>query len=184
MRSLDLEDLACRRELLEVFELKSLWHEDQSNHYCVDWVNAYEARLSRDKTLEAAGLTGIPRRSIFDTVEYRLLKELGSPGLIVEPPKHRTSIVRIRVAITAQLRTVEKLSEPMNMVLHGTAYMSPNLSEDPRYRMSYGTSKLAKALAVYDRSDPGAARVIIVAGSDFHGTSSKLFWCICFQGRK
>ena len=30
--------------------------------------------------------------------------------------------------------------------------------------------------AVYDRSDPAAARVIIVAGSDFEGTSPKLFW--------
>ena len=35
---------------------------------------------------------------------------------------------------------------------------------------------MAKTLAVYDRSDPGAARVIIVAGSDFEGTSPKLFW--------
>ena len=29
---------------------------------------------------------------------------------------------------------------------------------------------------MYDRSDPGAARVIIVAGSDFEETSPKLFW--------
>ena len=35
---------------------------------------------------------------------------------------------------------------------------------------------MAKTLAVYDRSDPGAARVVIVAGSDFEGTSPKLFW--------
>ena len=28
---------------------------------------------------------------------------------------------------------------------------------------------------MYDRSDPGAARAIIVAGSDFEGTSPKLF---------
>ena len=33
---------------------------------------------------------------------------------------------------------------------------------------------MAKTLAVYDRSDPGAARVIIVGGSDFAGTSPKL----------
>ena len=31
-------------------------------------------------------------------------------------------------------------------------------------------------LASYYRSDPGAARAIIVAGSDFEGTSPKLFW--------
>ena len=35
---------------------------------------------------------------------------------------------------------------------------------------------MAKTLAVYDRSDPGAARVIIVADSDFERTSPKLFW--------
>ena len=35
---------------------------------------------------------------------------------------------------------------------------------------------MAKTLAVYDRSDPGAARVIIVVGSDFEGKSPKLFW--------
>ena len=35
---------------------------------------------------------------------------------------------------------------------------------------------MAKTLAVYDRADLAAARVIIVAGSDFEGTSPKLFW--------
>ena len=35
---------------------------------------------------------------------------------------------------------------------------------------------MAKTLAVYDRADPAAARVIIVAGSDFEGTSPKMFW--------
>ena len=34
-------------------------------------------------------------------------------------------------------------------------------------------SQLAKARAAYDCSEPGAA---IVAGSDFAGTSGKLFW--------
>ena len=37
-------------------------------------------------------------------INYRPLKLLGSPGLIVEPPKHRTSIARIRLATPAQLR--------------------------------------------------------------------------------
>ena len=31
-------------------------------------------------------------------------------------------------------------------------------------------------MTVYDRADPAAARVVIVAGSDFEGTSPKLFW--------
>ena len=36
VKDLDLEDLACRHEIVEVLELKSLLHEDLSNHYCVD----------------------------------------------------------------------------------------------------------------------------------------------------
>ena len=139
---------------MEVLGLTSLPHEDLSNHYCVDWLKAHEAHISRDKTLEIADLTEIPEKSIIGSVNYRPLKELVSPGLIVEPPKHRTSFVRIP----------------------DTAYMGPKLSEIPRYGKSYGTSELAKTPAVYDRSDPGAARVIIVAGSDFDGTSPKLLW--------
>ena len=54
--------------------------------------------------------------------------------------------------------------------------MGPKLADDPRYGRSCGTSQLAKTLAVYDCSDPGAARAIIMAGSDFEGTSPKLFW--------
>ena len=60
--------------------------------------------------------------------------------------------------------------------LPDTAYLGAKLAEDPRYGRSCGTSQLAKSLAVYDRSDPGAARAIIVAGLDFEGTSPKLFW--------
>ena len=86
---------------------------------------------------------------------------------MVEPPEHRTSIARIRVAIPAQLRSVDKLLEPKTMGLPDTAYMSVKRAEDPRYGRSCRTSQLAKTLAVYDRSDPGAARAIIVAGSDF-----------------
>ena len=71
---------------------------------------------------------------------------------------------------------VEKPLEPDNMGLPDAAYGVPKLAEDPRYGKHCGSSQLAKTLAVYDRSDPGAARVIIVAGSDFEGTSPKLFW--------
>ena len=80
------------------------------------------------------------------------------------------------MAIPAQLRVVDKLLEPKSMGLPDTAYVGAKLAEDPRYGISCGTSQLAKTLAVYDRSDPGAARAIIVAGSDFEGTSPKFFW--------
>ena len=150
--------------------------EDLSNHYCVDWLKAHEAHFYRAKTLETADLTGISQRSIMGPINYRPLKELGSPGFIVEPPKHRTSVARIRVAIPAQLRAVDKLLDPKSMGLPDTAYMGAKLAEDPRYGRSYGTSRPAKILASFDRSDPGAARAIIVAGSDFEGTSPKLFW--------
>ena len=109
-------------------------------------------------------------------VNYRPLKQLRSPGLIVEPPKHRTSIARISMAILAQLRIVEKLLRPKRMGIPDTGYMGPKLDNDPRYGRFCGTSQLAKTLAVYDRSDPGAARAIIMAESDIEGTSPKLFW--------
>ena len=103
IKDLDLEDLACRQELAEVLGLKNVSHEDLSRHHCVDWIKAHEAHFSRAKTLETADLTGIPQKSIMGPVNYRPLKQLGSPGLIVEPPKHRTGIARIRVTIPAQL---------------------------------------------------------------------------------
>ena len=49
VKDLDMEDLACRLELLEVWELKSLSHEDLSNHYCADWLKAHEARFLETK---------------------------------------------------------------------------------------------------------------------------------------
>ena len=113
-------------------------------------------------------MTGISQKSIMGPINYRPLKELGSPGLIVEPPKHRTSIARIM--IPAQ---VDKLLELKIMGLPDTANMGAKPVEDPGYGRSCGVSQLAKRLAVYDQSDPGA---IIVSGSDFEGTSPKLFW--------
>ena len=121
-----------RRELMEVLGLKGLSHEDLSNHSCLDLLKAHEARFARDKTLETALLTGIPKKSIIGPVNYRPLKVLGSPGLTMEPPKYRTNIVRTRVAIPTQLRTVEKLLEPKSMGLPDTTYMGPKLSEDLR----------------------------------------------------
>ena len=126
--------------------------------------------------MKTADLTGIPTRSVMGPINYRPLKLLGSPGLIVEPPKHRTSIARIRLATPAQLRVVDKLLDPREMELPDAAYEGTRLADDPRYGKPCGNAQLAKTLAVYDRADPAAARVIIVAGSDFEGTSPKLFW--------
>ena len=62
------------------------------------------------------------------------------------------------------------------MELPDAAYEGAGLTDDPRYGKRCGSAQLAKTLAIYDRADPAAARVIIVAGSDFEGTSPKLFW--------
>ena len=91
---------------MEFLELKSLSHEDLSNHYLVDWLKVHEAHFSREKTLEAADLTSIPRELIFGPVNYQPLKELGSPGVIAEPPKHRKGLARRRMAKPAQLQAV------------------------------------------------------------------------------
>ena len=134
----------------------------------MDWLKAHETHFSRAKLMETADLTGIPKKSVMGPINYRPLKSLGSPGLVVEPPKHRTSIARIRV--------VDKLMDPREMELPDAAYEGTRLANDPRYGKPCGQTQLAKTLAVYDRADPAAARVVIVAGSDFEGTSPKLFW--------
>ena len=168
----DLEDL----ELAKALGLERVSHEDLGGHQCVDWLKAHETHFSRAKMMETADLTGIPMKSVMGPINYNPLKSLGSPGLVVEPPKHRTSIARIRVATTAQLRVVDKLMDPREMELPDAAYEGTRLANDPRYGKPCGKTQLAKALAVYDRADPAAARVVIVAGSDFEGTSPKLFW--------
>ena len=142
----------------------------------MDWLKAHETHFSRARMNETADLTGIPTRSIMGPINYRPFKLLGSPGLIVEPPKHRTSIARIRLATPAQLRVVDKPLDPKGMELPDAAYESAGLADDPRYGKHCGSAQLAKTLAIYDRADPAAARVIIVAGSDFEGTSPKLLW--------
>ena len=176
VKELDLEDLECRQELAEALGLERVSHEDLSRHQCVDWLKADETHFSRARIMETADLTGIPTKSVMGPINYRPLKFLGSPGLIVEPPKHRTSIARIRLATPAQLRVVDKLLDPREMELPDAAYEGTRLADDPRYGKPCGNTQLAKTLAVYDRADPAAARVIVVAGSDFEGTSPKLFW--------
>ena len=176
VKELDLESLECRRELAETLGIERVSHEDLNRHHCVDWLKAHEAHFSRAKLMETTDLTGIPTKAIMGPINYRPLKLLGSPGLIVEPPKHRTGIARIRLATPAQLKVVDKLLNPGGMELPDAAYEGPKLAEDPRYGKPCGGTQLAKTLAVYDRADPAAARVVIVAGSDFEGTSPKLFW--------
>ena len=176
VKELDLESLECRRELAETLGIERVSHEDLNRHHCVDWLKAHEAHFSRTKLMETTDLTGIPTKAIMGPINYRPLKLLGSPGLITEPPKHRTSIARIRLATPAQLKVVDKLLNPGSMELPDAAYEGSKLAEDPRYGKPCGSTQLAKTLAVYDRADPAAARVVIVAGSDFEGTSPKLFW--------
>ena len=176
VKELDLEDLECRLELAKALGLERVSHEDLGRHQCVDWLKAHETHFSRAKMMETADLTGIPTKSVMGPINYRPLKSLGSPGLVVEPPKHRTSIARIRVGTPAQLRVVDKLIDPREMELPDAAYEGTRLANDPRYGKPCGKTQLAKTLAVYDRADPAAARLVIVAGSDFEGTSPKLFW--------
>ena len=176
VKELDLESLECRQELAETLGIERVSHEDLNRHHCVDWLKAHEAHFSRAKLMETTDLTGIPTKTIMGPINYRPLKLLGSPGLIAEPPKHRTSIARIRLATPAQLKVVDKLLNPGGTGLPDAAYEGSKLAEDPRYGKPCGSTQLAKTLAVYDRADPAAARVVIVAGSDFEGTSPKLFW--------
>ena len=176
VKKLDLESLECRRKLAKTLGIERVSHEDLNRHHCVDWLKAHEAHFSRAKLMETTDLTGIPTKAIMGPINYRPLKLLGSPGLIAEPPKHRTSIARIRLATPAQLKVVDKLLNPGGTGLPDAAYKGSKLAEDPRYGKPCGSTQLAKTLAVYDRADPAAARVVIVAGSDFEGTSPKLFW--------
>ena len=66
--------------------------------------------------------------------------------------------------------------DPREMGSPDAAYEGAKLANDARYGKPCGNTQLAKTLAVYDRADPAAARVVIVAGSDFEGTSPKLLW--------
>ena len=100
-KKLDLEDLVCRQEFAGVLGLKNVSHKVLSRHHCVDWLKAHEAHFSRARTMKTADLTGNPQKSIMGQVNYRPLKQLGSPGRRVEPPKQRTSIARVRAATPA-----------------------------------------------------------------------------------
>ena len=70
------------------------------------------------------------------------------------PPKHGTSIARIRLETPAQLRVVDKLMDPREIELPDAADEGTRLADDPRYGKPCGNTQLAKTLAVYDRADP------------------------------
>ena len=97
-------------------------------------LKAREAHFSRAKMMESADLTGMPLDSVMGRINYRPLKQLGSPGLIAQ----------IRVATPAQLRVVEKLLEPGNMGLPDAAYKGSKLANDPRYDKPVGTRSWQK----------------------------------------
>ena len=86
IKKLYLEDLECRQELAEALGLKHVSHEDLSRHHCVGWLKAHETHFSRARMIETADLTGISMKSVMGPINYRPLKLLGSPGLVVEPP--------------------------------------------------------------------------------------------------
>ena len=87
VKELNLEDLECRQELAEALGLERVSHEDLSRHQCVDWLKAHETHFSRARMMETADPTGILIRSVMGPINYRPLKFLGSPGLMVEPPQ-------------------------------------------------------------------------------------------------
>ena len=163
---LDSEDLECRQELAEALGLERVSHEDLSRHQCVDWLKAHKTHFSRARIMETADLTGIPTRSVMGPINYRPLKLLGSPGLIVEPPKHRTSIARIRLATPAQLRVVDKLLDQREMELPDAAYEGTRFADDPRYGKPCGNAQLAKTLAVYDRAKSSCRQVVLAGDFD------------------
>ena len=78
----DLKELACMREFVEIMELKILYHEDLNSHHCVDWLKANEAHFSREKTLDTADLTGIPKRSIWALSSIDALRSWGAQALL------------------------------------------------------------------------------------------------------
>ena len=134
IKELDLEDLECRQELAEALGLKHMSHEDLSRHHCVDWLKAHETHFSRARMMETADLTGTTKKSVMGPINYRPLKLLGSPGLIVGPPKHPTFIARVRLATLAQLGVVDKLLSPCPGLIvagesgtHSGAPKAPNI---------------------------------------------------------
>ena len=76
---------------------------------------------------------------------------------------HETHFSRARMRKTTDLTGVPMRSinyRPLKML--DAAYEGARLADDPRYGKPCGNAQLAKKLAVYDRADPAASRVIIV----------------------
>ena len=128
IKELDLEDLECREELAEVLGLKDVSHEDLSRYHCVDWLKAHEAHFLRAKTMEAADLTGIPLKSVMGPINYRPLKQLGSPGLIEQlkgdapkPKKIWEAIQRLFAAMNEVQENANSRFGPKTKVVFATS---------------------------------------------------------------
>ena len=107
VKDVDLEDLACRRHVVggDSGAQEGVARGLEQASLCGLAKGPRRAFLDGQDTRDRR--TGIPKKSIMGPVNYRPLKQLGSPGLIVKLLKHRTSIARTRVAIPAQLRLVQ-----------------------------------------------------------------------------
>ena len=127
-------------------------------------------RKDEEKILHKHNVIILPQ--LYQTeVLFRSHDQMGHQGI----DKVQQRILH-RFPTTGQLRVVDQLLDPREMELPDAAYEGTRLADDPRYGKPCGNTQLAKTLAAHDRADPAAARVVIVAGSDFEGTSPKLFW--------
>ena len=55
MKDLELEKMACTRDLMEILERKILSHKDLSSHYKLDCLKAHDALFFSRKDLEDGG---------------------------------------------------------------------------------------------------------------------------------
>ena len=156
---------------MEALKHKSLSHEDLGDHFYVDWLKAHEAHFSRVSTLEIAREPELLTKTIFCPINYKLyFRNILYPNA----RKYRSKKARIRTAVPTQLRIIVKFPDPQAIGLPLTGYSGPELAQKTTNQEEICAFKIAKAIAAYDRADPGAARIIIKLGlRDDH---SKMFW--------
>ena len=93
----------------------------------MDWLKAYEARFSR-KDLGDGDFDRQREEIDFCTRQLFTNYELGSPDMIAEPPKHRTCLARIRLAIPS-IASIGEASGPQG---HGASCYCLSKSEVDR----------------------------------------------------